>query len=336
MRLLMTIGIAVVASVMLPAGVLAVPATATYTKIKLKHATGTHVSVINNTGAVAGQDDGFEGPAFIKTADGKVTRFAVDGAFVTIPRGLTDTGAVGGRYDLPDDTTHGFLRDATGALTPFDGPGLGAAEIDGMNAGNDIAGTYFVDQNQNLDGFIRHTDGSFTSFHIDDVYPDELHLAGINAKGEIAGDYVDTSFASHGFLRAANGRITTFDPPAGEGITVAAMNDRGWVAGFLSRKGALQGYVRKRNGDTETFEAPGAFIAITAMNHSGAVTGCYASNFHNYGFIRAAGGKVTGFHLPWGPSENMCPQSVNDAGQVAGYVHYGSFGEKEFGFIRTP
>src|SRR6478672_4367568 len=79
-------------------------ADATYTKIKIRGATGTHVAAINNAGAVAGQDDGFEGPAFVRNADGKVKRFMVDGAFVTIPRTLTDAGAVGGRYDLPDDS----------------------------------------------------------------------------------------------------------------------------------------------------------------------------------------------------------------------------------------
>src|SRR6266487_4354601 len=40
----------------------------------------------------------------------------------------------------------------------------------------------------------------------------------INPAGAIAGRYVDTSDAAHGFLRAPNGTITTFDAPnAGTG-----------------------------------------------------------------------------------------------------------------------
>ena len=258
------------------------------------------------------------------------------GAIATIPRGLTDTGAVGGRYDLPDDSIHGFLRDASGTLTNFDGPGLGIAEVAGMNANNDVAGTYFVDENQNLDGFIRHQDGTFTLFHIDGVYPAALHVAGINAIGEVAGDYVDSNFLSHWFLRKPDGEIVTFDLPEGEGVTVAAINDRGWVTGFHFSGGAVHGYVRKRSGRIESFDPPGAFIAITAINNRGDVTGCYAANFRNYGFIRKAGGRVVGFDLPWGESENMCAQSINDSDQIAGYVHYGSFGKDEVGFIRTP
>ncbi|MBV9570925.1 MAG: hypothetical protein JO056_06780 [Alphaproteobacteria bacterium] len=312
-------------------------AKATYEKI-WAHRANTQVERINNGGTVAGRFDvtGIDTRAFIKAPDGRVVDFAVDGAVVTIPRGLTDAGAVGGRYDLPDDSIHGFFRDSSGTLTAFDGPGLGAAEIAGMNAGNDIAGTYFIDENQNLGGFIRHQDGAFTSFRIDEAYPGTLRIAGINRKGEIAGYYTDSSFVSHAFLRQRDGSTTTFDAPEGKGISVYAINDKGWTAGFFSNHGALQGFVRKRNGEAETFYPPGAFIAITAMNNEGDVTGCYARNFRNYGFIRKAGGKMIGFGLPWGQSEAMCAQSINEAGQVAGYVRYGSFGEKELGFVRTP
>ncbi len=335
MHSLAKLGVVLIATGLSTAGTLPAAA-ATYTKIQVRHANGTHVSLINNVGQVAGQVDDFEGPAFIRTPEGKVIRFAVDGAFVTIPRGLTDAGAVGGRYDLPDDSIHGFLRDESGTLTAFDGPGLGAAEIAGMNAGSDIAGTYFIDENQNLGGFIRHADGTLTLFRIDDAYPASLYVTGINRKGVVAGYYIDTNFVSHGFLRKADGLIVTFDLPDGNGITVAAVNDRGWLTGFDFSGGLAHGYVWKRNGSFETFDAPGAFIAITAINNNGDVTGCYAKNFHNYGFIRKAGGKVIGFGLPWGESENMCAQSINNAGQVAGYVHYGSFGEDAVGFIRTP
>src|SRR3954470_1364591 len=99
MHSLVKLGVVLVATGLGTAANLAVAA-ATYTKIQVRHANGTHVSMINNVGQVAGQVDDFEGPAFIRTPEGKVKRFAVDGAFVTIPRGLTDAGAVGGRYDL--------------------------------------------------------------------------------------------------------------------------------------------------------------------------------------------------------------------------------------------
>jgi hypothetical protein len=40
----------------------------------------------------------------------------------------------------------------------------------------------------------------------------------------IAGDYADASFVFHGFVRAANGTITTFDAPdAGTGPAKAPL-----------------------------------------------------------------------------------------------------------------
>jgi len=305
---------------------------ASYAKVNIRNGNPVQAELINNNGLVAGEyGSGISGRAFIKAPDGSHTDFAVDGSVVTLPRGLTDAGAVGGRYDLPDDTIHGFFRDASGVLTPFDGPGLGAAEINGMNANNDIVGTYFIDAHQNLGGFIRHQDGTFTLFRIKGAYPGSLHLAGINGKGEIAGYYSDANFVSHGFLRKANGRIVTFY--IGQSTTASAINDKGWIAGFHDK---MQGYLRKPDGTVETIAPPGQIIAITAMNNNGDVTGCYAANFRNHGFIRKASGKMVAFDLPWGDTENMCAQDINDAGQVAGYVHYGSFGETEFGFVRTP
>src|SRR5579859_6397454 len=37
--------------------------------------------------------------------------------------------------------------------------------------------------------------------------------ATINDRGEIAGDWADSTFLSHGFVRRFDGRIVTFDPP---------------------------------------------------------------------------------------------------------------------------
>jgi hypothetical protein len=37
---------------------------------------------------------------------------------------------------------------------------------------------------------------------------------GINPEGTIAGNYLDASYVSHGFVRASDGTIITFDAPA--------------------------------------------------------------------------------------------------------------------------
>lgn len=315
-----------------------------YTKIRFPHGNQTAANVINNLGAVAGQHEDASGGthAFVRAPDGTYTDFAVDGAIVTIPRGLSDDGGAGGRYDLPDDTIHGFFRDPSGNITPFDAPGLGAAEINGMNASHEIAGTYFIDQNQNLGGFIRHEDGSFTRFQIEGATPGGVNVAGIDAAGEVAGAYSDSNFARHGFFRTAKGKLLAIDAPGAgrgfqQGTDVLAINDKGWVAGsYTDANNVAHTYLlRKRGGRFEELGIPVSY-RIAAVNDGGEIAGCFTSGFRNHGFIRRLSGKMITFDLPWGDSEDMCPESINDSGQVAGHIRLGSFGEKEFGFIRTP
>jgi hypothetical protein len=320
-------------------------AAADFTKIKFPHDNPTVVNVINNTGAVAGQHgDGFAGRALIRAPDGKLTDFAVNGAVVTIPRGLTEEGAVGGRYDLPDDSIHGFLRDAAGILTPFDGPGLGAAEINGMNASNDIVGTYSRDQQQNLGGFIRHPDGSFTVFQVRGDRPSGLRIAGIDDAGEVAGSYSDSNFVRHAFLRNAAGKIAKFQAPDaatgsfGDGTDIIAISSNGWVTGrYTDNNGVSHHYLRNPRGQFEEFDLPGGQSNQTpAVNDNGEITGSYSANFQLHGFFRKPGGKPVTFDLPWGEPYLISVETLNDSGQIAGSAAYGSFGEKEFGFIRTP
>ncbi|MFL5238787.1 MAG: hypothetical protein ACJ8EL_14510 [Rhizomicrobium sp.] len=322
---------------------LAGPAAAkpSYTKIKFQHSTPTAVNVINNVGAVAGQYGNGSTRAFVRAPDGSFTAFSVEGAVVTIPRGFSDDGAVGGRYDLPDDTIHGFLRDPAGNITAFDGPGLGAAEINGMNGSHEIAGTYFISEDQTLGGFILHENGTFTRFQIDEARPGGLTVAGIDAAGGVAGNYTDANFVHHGFVRTAKGKLIALDAPGagdafGEGTNVLAVNDKGWIAGsYTDAQDATHFYLRKSGGDFDTLDMPPSF-RMAAMNNVGEITGCFTSNFRNHGFVRRPRGKLVTFDLPWGDSEDMCAEDINELGQVAGHVRYGAFGETEFGFIRSP
>ena len=59
----------------------------------------------------------------------------------------------------------------------------------------------------------------------------------INQNGAITGSYVDARGASHGFLRAPDGTITTVDvPSAGTGLI------QGTFALSINQKGAITGY----------------------------------------------------------------------------------------------
>jgi len=87
---------------------------------------------------------------------------------------------------------------------------------------------------------------------------------GINPAGVIAGEYADASFVFHGFVRAANGTITTFDAPGagtgpGQSTEAFGINYAGTIEGvFADSSNVFHGFVRAANGVITTFDPPGA------------------------------------------------------------------------------
>lgn len=55
----------------------------------------------------------------------------------------------------------------------------------------------------------------------------------INARGTIAGHHSPSTGGVQGFIRAANGTFTLFDPPNSRRTVVISINDEGSVAGWF-------------------------------------------------------------------------------------------------------
>jgi hypothetical protein len=114
----------------------------------------------------------------------------------------------------------------------------------------------------------------------------------IDVSGRIAGYYVDANFAGHGFLRALDGTITTFDPPGSSESDASSINLLGVVAGsYNDTRG--HGYVRTPDGSFTTIDIPvtatsgykGAASA-SDINLWGMVTGYYSDpNFGIHGYV---------------------------------------------------
>jgi hypothetical protein len=114
------------------------------------------------------------------------------------------------------------------------------------------------------------------------------------------GEYLDARHAFfHGFVRAADGAITTFDAPgagtgAMQGTMGGSINPAGTIPGtYIDANSANHGYVRAADGAITTFDAPGAgtgsgqgTVPFT-NNQSGAIVGYYLdANNVNHGFLR--------------------------------------------------
>ncbi len=279
---------------------------------------GTFPVSINAVGDITGMcletNNALRG--FRRTADGTITPIDVPGAGTgnnqgTLPFSINRAGVITGIYKDMRALRHGFVRAADGTMTyPIDVPGAGttgSAQGQGtqplsINSSGEITG-FYVAANGGFHGFLRAANGAMT-------YPIDVPGAGtsggtehylaftgtipisINANGDIAGVYTDTSGLRHGFVRAAGG--TMIDPIDAPGIGTAPnplqgtfplnINTVGDITGFYSdASGVLHGFVRAAGGAITPFEAPGAagmslFPGTVGMsiNDSGGITGVYA------------------------------------------------------------
>ena len=144
-------------------------------------------------------------------------------------------------------------RDHQPTIITFDAPGAGTGAGQGTFAGAIIpAGTiagYYTDSNSVGHGYVRTADGTITTFDAPGAgtSPGQgtfLSLIGdLNPEGAITGWYYDGNNVSHGFLRAPDGTMTTFDVPqvrdgSLHGASQNAINPAGAITGNYLDKAA--------------------------------------------------------------------------------------------------
>jgi hypothetical protein len=230
---------------------------------------GTFAGNINPMGTIAGQyaDTNIVYHGFVRSPDGTITTFDAPGAgtlafygtFLDVTSGLNQAGAVPGDFLDGNGVYHGFVRAAGGSITTFDAPGADttAGNFNGtfsssINPAGAVAGDY-LDVNSVAHGFLRAPNGSFTTF--DAPGAGTIAFAGqgtvpsnLNPASAITGNTVDSNGVAHGFLRATDGVITTFDAP-GAGTTPFSFPVQGTIPVYNdpaggSRDGTLTRPVR--------------------------------------------------------------------------------------------
>ena len=99
----------------------------------------------------------------------------------------------------------------------------------------------------------------------------------------------------HGFVRAVDGKITTFEAHSQAQVTAAvSINAAGDITGTYSEpSGVFLGFARAPDGTLTAFKAPGAGTgqlqgtAGLGINAAGAITGTYLdANSAFHGFVR--------------------------------------------------
>ena len=202
---------------------------------------------INPAGAITGfyVDASSVQHGFVRAPGGKITEFDPTGSIFTNPDAIDEAGEITGFYFDANVVGHGFLRTPDGTITSFDAPGADTTPGSGNGTfgvglipNGEIEGVY-VDAKGVLHGFVRSTQGTFSTFDA----PGAGTGAGQgtlpesnNTLGAIGGNYIDGNFVNHGFVRAPDGAITSFDVPgtgtgAGQGTIPLSNNNSGAVMG---------------------------------------------------------------------------------------------------------
>jgi hypothetical protein len=153
----------------------------------------------------------------------------------------------------------------------------------------------------------------------------------INDMGDIAGEFLDSSGVTRGFVRLRNG---SFSPPIVEpnqdSLTdVRAINNSRLVAGYYIAANVAHGFFLSANTYTE-FDTPGALNTyIDALNNAGDFAGTADFTTGNQAFLSVAG-NVTLFTVPGAVTAAV--YGLNNLNQAAG--GYFDSASVSHGFLR--
>jgi probable HAF family extracellular repeat protein len=237
----------------------------------------------------------------------------------------------------------GAFWDASGAAHAmfFDGGELKPLDPDGLVGKSPASWAYSLNNRGQIAGRYRDASGAVHGYvfcrgkasTIDFPGASGTEAYGVNDWGDVIGVFYDSSGDSHAFLRR-DGVYGQADLSGGVTYPLS-INDRREIVGeFVDVPQTVgHGYLERMNGDSRTFDAPGApsdstfFISINNRNE---ILGEYypAGGYQN--FVLAAGRWVP-FDLPgeFAPTY-VSAQTINDREDVVGWF---DDAQGEHGFV---
>jgi probable HAF family extracellular repeat protein len=196
----------------------------------------------------------------------------------------------------------------------------------GINSRGDVVGTFY-DVNGNPHGFLRTSDGQYTTIQDPpNAFPGSTVAYGINDREQIVGSYSDATIgAVHGFLRSRDGQYTQLDDPNSAGFTVGftvanGINAPGQIVGYYyDAKNFVHGFLLS-GGQYTNIDDPNAagFTDAFGINARGQIVGAYDdASGALHGFLRSRDGHYTTLDDPSGVYTSAF--GINDRGQIVGY-----------------
>jgi hypothetical protein len=299
----------------------------------------------------------------------------------TFPASINEAGDITGNYVDANGLGHGFVRAGNSTFTTFDVPGGTITDsASSINPAGSVTGayTYLNDPDFVNHGYLRAKLGAFTTFDVPGAALIFTVPSSINPAGAIAGTYSDgVTFlpdgsvlcVAHGFLRAKNGTIATFDAPGADtnpldcginGTEALGINPEGIILGdYTDTNGNSHAYLRATDATFTIFDPPGPIALFNSlfrgptplyMNPQGVITGAYFQTISgnpfggNYRvFVRATDGTFTTFDAVMYPNGNpslnipCCtwsfPGGITPSGSITGAFNDGF--NLNHGFLRA-
>jgi len=155
-------------------------------------------------------------------------------------------------------------------------------------------------------------------------------VRGMNNKGDAVGDYFDSHWDGHGFLRTHTGMFVTIDPPTAAATSAFSINDAGVIVGaYRDSNNVLHGFRRSPSGIYTTVDFPGVpdsqLTGVNNLGHNSGVydlgnlgsTHCPSPQCQAISFIRRAG-VFDAFEDPDAAPQTTFAFSINDLDQTCG------------------
>jgi hypothetical protein len=167
----------------------------------------------------------------------------------------------------------------------------GATFPSGLNNAGFVTGSYQAPEDPVAGGFITKLIGksaNTTTFRVPGTSAEQAtYPTAINNAGTTTGYYIDGSQAQHGFVRAVDGTIMSFDPKKLTETDPIPINKYGVIVGYaVDVAGSNRGFIRNRSGSIKTINvSPSAFTVPTALNSAGVVVGYYNHRHVMHGFL---------------------------------------------------
>ena len=158
----------------------------------------------------------------------------------------------------------------------------------------------------------------------------------ITRNGFIGGTVIDSNSVAHGFVRLANGKFTTVQPPNSRYTFLAGMNWHGQVAGtFFDSKAFPHGYVKNADGTFVQLDVPASTggTYVSAINSNGQIAGSFFTGSGQQGFFWDPKNPTEYATFTVVGSNATSPAGINDSGVITG--NYGDFTGMH-GYLRTP